>query len=96
MRRHLARGNGGGRQDDNHSVHASAELMDVVRDLCRSAAASLLLHQAALAETLIEQCADLLVHRARVAGAGPDDRARLGQESSPEDPNRDGGSEWTN
>lgn len=51
---------------DNHLVHAVAELMDVIRDLCRFAAAFHLVGQVAWFEALTEQCGELLVHRARL------------------------------
>ena len=67
MKRHrLAHGNDDGVTDDNHPVHAIAELMDVIRDLCRFAAVSRLAGHASCAETLIEQSGDLLAHRARL------------------------------
>jgi hypothetical protein len=62
-------GNGGRHGRENHSVHSIAELMDVIRDLCCFAAVFRLVGNAAYAETLIEQCADLLAHRARLLAA---------------------------
>jgi hypothetical protein len=64
MGRHC--GNDGSADHDNHLVHAIAELMDVVRDLCRFATAFRAVGEAAWAEALTEQCADLLLHRARI------------------------------
>ena len=52
------RGNADRARSDNRLVHAIAELMDVVRDLCRFAAAFRLLGRIAWAETMTEQCAD--------------------------------------
>jgi hypothetical protein len=87
------RGNGHPVRRDNHLVNAIAELMDVVRDLCRFASAFWLLGRIASAEGLTEQCADLLAHRARlIAGLREDDdaaaRARGGLSLR--------GTEWTN
>jgi hypothetical protein len=79
MRRsRLACGNGHDGQHDNHSVHVIAELMDVIRDLCRSAAVFRLAGRLSGAEALIEQCGDLLVHRARLL-AGSREGARRSQ-----------------
>jgi hypothetical protein len=67
MKRHrLAHGNDDGVTDDNYPVHAIAELMDVIRDLCRFAAVSRLVGHISCAEALIEQSGDLLAHRARL------------------------------
>jgi hypothetical protein len=87
------RGNGDRVRRDNHLVNAIAELMDVVRDLCRFASGFRLLGRPASSECLIEQCADLLAHRARlIAGLREKHdlaaRARGGRSS--------GGTEWTN
>jgi len=60
------RGNAGPVTRDNHRVQAIAELMDVVQDLCRYAAVVRVVGQTARAQTLIEQCGDLLAHRARL------------------------------
>lgn len=88
-----SRGNADLPRRDNHLVNAIAELMDVVRDLCRFASAFQLLGRIASAEALTEQCADLLAHRARLlAGLHGSDNvaahARVGGSSR--------GKEWTN
>jgi hypothetical protein len=92
VRSRRPRGNAPAAPSDNYLVHALAELMDVVRDLCRFAASFRLAGRVAWAEALIEQCADLLAHRARLLT----ERRRGGPPSpggfrSPLD-----GSEWTN
>ena len=68
-----ARGNAAACGDDNHFVHANDELMDVVRDLCRSAGALRLAGRMAWAEALTEQCAELLAHRAHLFAGVPRD-----------------------
>jgi hypothetical protein len=47
-------------------VRIAAELMDVVRDLCACAAALSLMRERSRAAALVEQCAELLAHRARL------------------------------
>ena len=47
-------------------MDAIAELMDVMRDLCRFATVFRMAGPDSWAETLIEQCAELLAHRARL------------------------------
>jgi hypothetical protein len=69
-------GNDGRRQHDNHLVHPSVELMEVIGDLCRLAAAFLLVGETAWTETLIEQCGELLAHRARLVTCIPGGRIR--------------------
>ena len=51
---------------DNDLVDAIAELMDVIRDLCRFATVFRMDGPDSWAETLIEQCAELLAYRARL------------------------------
>jgi hypothetical protein len=90
MGRH--RGNADRARSDNRLVHAIAELMDVVRDLCRFAAAFHLLGRIAWAETIAEQCADLLAHRARLVAGLRRDGAIVRASMS----NSQRGTEWTN
>ena len=95
-RRRLAYGNGYGGRHDNHSVHAIAELMDVIRDLCRFAAVFRLAGRISWAETLIEQCGDLLAHRARLL-AGSREGARRPQPTSETNAaTTPRGTKWTN
>lgn len=92
-----ASGNGGAGSRENHSVHAGAELMDVIRDLCRVAAVFLLIGRSAWAEALIEQCADLLTHRApMVAGMRGDRVANEHGTHGGGAARFDRGTEWTN
>ena len=78
-RREPPRGNGCGDRADNYLVPATAELMEVIRDLCRFAAAYRLVGQDVLAETLTEQCADLLAHRARLNAGSLSARSGVGR-----------------
>ena len=64
--RRAIEGNASGMARENLPVHAIAELMDVVQDLCRYAAIALVAGHHAWAETLVAQGADLLAHRASV------------------------------
>jgi hypothetical protein len=90
-------GNEGGRQRDNHFMHASAELMDVVRDLCRLAAAFLLIGDVAWAETLVDQCSELLAHRARlVADSHRNDAGDGGNRADGHRPRSLRGRQWMN
>jgi hypothetical protein len=87
------RGNARPVRRDNRLVHAIAELMDVVRDLCRYASAFRVAGKEAWSEALTEQCADLLLHRARIfAGLLRDGGVtiRAGRAGS------SGGTEWMN
>jgi hypothetical protein len=84
-----SRGNDGAHSADNHLVHALAELMDVVRDLCRFAAVFHAAGSAPWAEALVEQCADLLAHRARL-------RAAHGRDGAQAPAKARAGTEWTN
>jgi hypothetical protein len=83
------RGNGDAPSADNHLVHALAELMDVVRDLCRFAAVFYAAGSAPWAEALVEQCADLLAHRARL-------RTAHGRDGAPPAAKPRAGNEWMN
>jgi hypothetical protein len=90
------KGNASGVARENLPVHAIAELMDVVQDLCRYAAIALVAGQHAWAETIVEQCADLLAHRASVL-------ARARETAQPHHRHADGlaalspwGTKWTN
>jgi hypothetical protein len=74
---------------DNDLVHAIAELMEVIRDLCRYAAAFRLVGEAAWFEALTEQCGELLAHRARLVAGLRNDSAD-GTSQPPR------GAEWTN
>lgn len=74
---------------DNHLVHAVAELMDVIRDLCRFAAAFRLVGQVAWFEALTEQCGELLAHRAHLL-TGLRHACARGTSKAPQD------TEWTN
>jgi len=58
--------NDDGVTNDNDLVDAIAELMDVIRDLCRFATVFRMAGPDSWAETLIEQCAELLAHRAHL------------------------------
>jgi len=58
--------NDDGVTNDNDHVDAIAELMDVIRDLCRFATVFRMTGPDSWAETLIEQCAELLAHRAHL------------------------------
>lgn len=89
-------GNGVRRCDDNHPVHAIAELMDVVQDLCRYAAAFSVVGRPASAETLIEQCGDLLAHRARLLDRSGDDARALRRPTDASAPAPRRGIRWTN
>jgi hypothetical protein len=71
-------GNAAGVARENLPVHVIAELMDVVQDLCLYAAVSRLAGRHAWAETLVEQCGDLLAHRASLLA-----RSREGSPSQP-------------
>jgi hypothetical protein len=77
-------------------VRASAELMEVVRDLCRFAATSHLLGRTSWADTLIEQCAELLAHRAHSIASRRTDT--MGGQGTLEAlaPRLIRGTEWTN
>jgi len=66
MSRERRPGNARPTRIDNRLVHAIAELMDVIHDLCRYAAAFRFVGQLAWSETLTEQCCELLAHRARL------------------------------
>jgi hypothetical protein len=81
-------GNGDLAFRDNQDVHLIAEIMDVVRDLCRHAAVFRLLGRQAWFETLTEQCGDLLAHRARLIAELREDAASMAA--------RRRGVEWTN
>jgi hypothetical protein len=96
MRRRFDRGNAGGRTDDNHPVHAIAELMDVIRDLCRFAALSHLAGQASCAATLLEQCGDLLAHRARLLAGSPEGVGAAHPTGEPTAAASRRGTKWTN
>jgi hypothetical protein len=88
--------NGDGVDADNHPVHAVAELMDVIRDLCRFAEAFRLAGRLSRAETLIEQCADLLAHRARLLAGSPEGVPSLHSTSEPTAATSPRGTKWTN
>ena len=66
MRRRALPGNAAGVARENLPVHVIAELMDVVQDLCLYAAICRLAGRHVWSETLVEQCGDLLAHRARL------------------------------
>jgi hypothetical protein len=74
-------------------VRIISELMDVIWDLCGCSAALFLLGDHTRAATLIEQCAELLAHRARLIAKV---REGSGPQSSSCGPSRLGGLEWTN
>jgi hypothetical protein len=76
-------------------VRIVAELMDVIRDLCACSAAFSLLGEHARAAALIEQCAELLAHRARLVAGVSRDRG-LAQPPPPHGSSRTGGLGWTN
>ena len=73
--------NGDGVTNDNDLVDAIAELMDVIRDLCRFATVFRMTGPDSWAETLIEQCAELLAHRARLL-SGSREGTRAGHPTS--------------
>ncbi len=90
-------GNDHGREHDNHLVHPSVELMEVIGDLCRLAAVFLLAGETAWTEALIEQCGDLLAHRARLVTRFPRRPRGDGQLTyEGRSPGRIRGKRWTN
>ncbi|SRR6266496_2199528 len=96
-RRRLPPGNDRAGNRENYSVNVAAELMDVIRDLCRFAGVLGIVGRSASAEALIEQSADLLVHRARlVARIRRDQAAKACQAQDEIRPLLVRGREWTN
>jgi hypothetical protein len=76
-------------------VRIVVELMEVIRDLCGCSAAFTILGEHARAAVLIEQCAELLAHRARLLARLRGDGV-LTPQMLPGGPSRPGGLEWTN
>ena len=91
-----APGNAGVTDRENLLVRLVIELMEVIQDLCGCAAALSVVGDRPWAAALIEQCGELLAHRARLiselhAGAPVANQSPATRGSS-----RIRGSEWTN
>jgi hypothetical protein len=96
MRRWRYFGNARRVADENQLVHAISELMDVIQDLCRFAAAFGAVGRVAWTEALVEQCADLLSHRARLVASAASTTATGGAASDGSSGDAPRGLRWTN